>query len=214
MFGIFVLVLLICTSQDIQCVPWAGNFSKVFFVVLHFVACSWPYSSLSSIDTPGVIKRVSDLFQGHPSLIFGFNTFLPPGFKIFNTAGETTTQLVSEPAVMEAKPPPPPQQPVEFDHAINYVTTIKKRFTDEPQTYKDFLEILHKYQKEQTSIEEVLEKVHRCHQMFVNVRHQAHATPQNVTRCRFPSCSRIIQICSRSSPIFYQKAFRGKQRND
>lgn len=37
---------------------------------------------LYSIDTPGVINRVSQLFKGHPDLIMGFNTFLPPGYKI------------------------------------------------------------------------------------------------------------------------------------
>lgn len=37
---------------------------------------------VSSIDTPGVISRVSQLFKGHPDLIMGFNTFLPPGYKI------------------------------------------------------------------------------------------------------------------------------------
>ena len=35
-----------------------------------------------SIDTPGVICRVSQLFNGHPNLIQGFNTFLPPGYRI------------------------------------------------------------------------------------------------------------------------------------
>jgi paired amphipathic helix protein Sin3a len=35
-----------------------------------------------SIDTPGVIDRVSNLFKGHPTLIQGFNTFLPPGYRI------------------------------------------------------------------------------------------------------------------------------------
>ena len=35
-----------------------------------------------AIDTPGVIGRVSQLFQGNPSLIQGFNTFLPPGYRI------------------------------------------------------------------------------------------------------------------------------------
>lgn len=34
------------------------------------------------IDTPGVIERVSSLFTGHPELIQGFNTFLPPGYRI------------------------------------------------------------------------------------------------------------------------------------
>lgn len=38
--------------------------------------------SFCSIDTPGVISRVSQLFKGHPDLIMGFNTFLPPGYKI------------------------------------------------------------------------------------------------------------------------------------
>ncbi|MCJ1477564.1 Transcriptional regulatory protein sin3 [Lambiella insularis] len=35
-----------------------------------------------AIDTPGVIDRVSNLFNGHPELIQGFNTFLPPGYRI------------------------------------------------------------------------------------------------------------------------------------
>jgi paired amphipathic helix protein Sin3a len=48
---------------------------------------------------------------------------------------------------------------LEFDHAISYVTTIKKRFANEPYTYKKFLEILHTYQKEQRGIKEVLDEV-------------------------------------------------------
>lgn len=35
-----------------------------------------------AIDTPGVIGRVSQLFAGNPDLIQGFNTFLPPGYRI------------------------------------------------------------------------------------------------------------------------------------
>lgn len=35
-----------------------------------------------AIDTPGVIGRVSQLFAGNPELIQGFNTFLPPGYRI------------------------------------------------------------------------------------------------------------------------------------
>ena len=42
-----------------------------------------------SIDTPGVIARVSCLFKGHPELIVGFNTFLPPGYKIEVTPMDT-----------------------------------------------------------------------------------------------------------------------------
>ncbi len=42
----------------------------------------------NSIDTPGVIERVSTLFAGHPNLIQGFNTFLPPGYRIECGAGD------------------------------------------------------------------------------------------------------------------------------
>ncbi|KAG7391744.1 Paired amphipathic helix protein Sin3b [Phytophthora pseudosyringae] len=184
-----------------------------------------------AIDTPGVILRVSTLFRGYPNLILGFNTFLPPGYRI---RPDTSIEVIpsqmagrggvqpsmfgvgapqSANANMGHRPPPvtippppysPPElhkptpssrqqlapasqmktggkpkkqqqqaptpnggnaaarsstNPVEFDHAIHYVTTIKQRFADEPETYKEFLAILHTYQKEQRSIRQVLDQV-------------------------------------------------------
>ena len=178
------------------------------------------------IDTPGVIRSVSNLFMGnkkvsfgrltdsrtpsslslslpthlpfpflflpprppanppqpttnYPQLVLGFNTFLPEGYKIelpldgngppvavYQAPGQTGVTRILGPgsdpapapsvppsaapaaAVKQGAPPPPQQahpppqpvqqqqqqqqqapggQPVEFDHAINYVTTIKKR---------------------------------------------------------------------------------------
>ncbi|KAL0094572.1 Sin3 family co-repressor-domain-containing protein [Phycomyces blakesleeanus] len=172
-----------------------------------------------SIDTPGVIERVSTLFKGHPTLISGFNTFLPPGYRIecsydprepdlirvttpsgttTTTGGSSTTQPYypsyghmpapppqqmsmhsnpqssmqgSYPPIGESSRPIIPQYqsnvagqtqqangkrgPVEFNHAINYVNKIKNRFTGRPETYKQFLEILQTYQKEQKPIQVV-----------------------------------------------------------
>lgn len=196
------------------------------------------------------------MFRGYPNLILGFNTFLPPGYRIRpDTSIEVTAQQVPGgrpvngppsmfsgglPSVSQgsvgpvhrpppvtipppaygpadlqggvhhssAKQPTPSRQPlapapgqsksggqggqgkqggskkplqsqqlpaqggqgaagssrsstnaVEFDHAIHYVTTIKQRFADEPETYKEFLAILHTYQKEQRSIRQVLDQV-------------------------------------------------------
>uniref|UniRef100_H2YZP4 Paired amphipathic helix protein Sin3a n=1 Tax=Ciona savignyi TaxID=51511 RepID=H2YZP4_CIOSA len=208
-----------------------------------------------SIDTPGVIARVSHLFNGHPDLIVGFNTFLPPGYKIEVSAndqvsvtgpnmipqtihplgvlepGQSTTTIqdynLTNPRfipLMEKLPPSYPNyrpialhpaptihnflllnnplikihiwiektilssdtnhrvntntaasqnipssavstnqpqqttnaagQPVEFNHAINYVNKIKNRFQGQPDIYKAFLEILHKYQKEQRNVKD------------------------------------------------------------
>uniref|UniRef100_A0A8B9KC97 Paired amphipathic helix protein Sin3a n=1 Tax=Astyanax mexicanus TaxID=7994 RepID=A0A8B9KC97_ASTMX len=133
-----------------------------------------------SIDTPGVISRVSQLFKGHPDLIMGFNTFLPPGYKI---EVQTNDLPLQSPALTPSSQPnpsippyasprsPPPQphtpvsstpnapplqnnQPVEFNHAINYVNKIKNRFQGQPDIYKAFLEILHTYQKEQRNAKE------------------------------------------------------------
>ena len=167
---------------------------------------------LCRIDTPGVIKRVSELFKGHNNLILGFNTFLPPGYKIelvSSPSGSGTVPTATGPTgslpinlstgggmaghqqplmASAARPPvhavPPPVRtgpqsgPAEFDHAISYVTKIKKRFATDPATYKvrplrgrggcdgrtnthapllqAFLEILHAYQKQQRNIKDVL----------------------------------------------------------
>ncbi|EGZ77928.1 hypothetical protein NEUTE2DRAFT_154470 [Neurospora tetrasperma FGSC 2509] len=239
-----------------------------------------------TINTPGVITRVSELFAGHPNLIQGFNTFLPPGYRIecglennpnsirvttpqgstsFSIGGSRAPQLepaqsTSGPgqAFLSARPgnwPPstvqhsiespevaysvpaqngpagfsgpnqnapfentsPVQQrsvpagqngaagthagpaprnahtptptvagqpnsngsvahqaiiekrgPVEFNHAISYVnkikyglelTLFKNRFQDKPEIYKQFLEILQTYQREQKPIQDVYSQV-------------------------------------------------------
>ncbi|KAK5088116.1 Transcriptional regulatory protein sin3 [Lithohypha guttulata] len=214
-----------------------------------------------AIDTPGVISRVSELFNGHPELIQGFNTFLPPGYRIecgtadnpdairvttpsgtishslqnrnrdpFDTmppAGlprqdtvESTRSWAQQisPAARHARlpgydpdseamlqdqrnvsqlqnaasaaanghtrpaqgsSPIPGQQglypqqaslfgngadikrggPVEFNHAISYVNKIKNRFVQQPEIYKQFLEILQTYQRESKPIQDVYAQV-------------------------------------------------------
>ncbi|KAK7204077.1 hypothetical protein BZA70DRAFT_281422 [Myxozyma melibiosi] len=165
-----------------------------------------------SIDTPGVIDRVSTLFSGHPNLIQGFNTFLPPGYRIecsldpsdpnpirVTTPMGTTTRPDGQVPVYDQRggwpPEPYPYQaephaqsgnsmsqlqavangsrqtaaqqaeqkrvggPVEFNHAISYVNKIKNRFASQPDIYKNFLEILQTYQREQKPIADVYAQV-------------------------------------------------------
>uniref|UniRef100_A0A674B6G1 Paired amphipathic helix protein Sin3a n=1 Tax=Salmo trutta TaxID=8032 RepID=A0A674B6G1_SALTR len=107
-----------------------------------------------SIDTPGVISRVSQLFKGHPDLIMGFNTFLPPGYKIEVQTNEQVNSHAPVSSTPSSGPPLQNNQPVEFNHAINYVNKIKNRFQGQPDIYKAFLEILHTYQKEQRNAKE------------------------------------------------------------
>uniref|UniRef100_A0A8C7L878 SIN3 transcription regulator family member Aa n=1 Tax=Oncorhynchus kisutch TaxID=8019 RepID=A0A8C7L878_ONCKI len=199
-----------------------------------------------SIDTPGVISRVSQLFKGHPDLIMGFNTFLPPGYKIevatndlvnvttpgqihhitphgisvsqIPLSGPPTPHQPQVPAPTTTSAPPPPtqptptkmskplqspvltpssqpnpsipayaspqsptlqphtpisgtpnapllqnNQPVEFNHAINYVNKIKNRFQGQPDIYKAFLEILHTYQLLSKTTAEKAESVRNDH---------------------------------------------------
>uniref|UniRef100_A0A8C5BI67 SIN3 transcription regulator family member Ab n=1 Tax=Gadus morhua TaxID=8049 RepID=A0A8C5BI67_GADMO len=120
-----------------------------------------------SIDTPGVISRVSQLFKGHPDLIMGFNTFLPPGYKIEVQTNDRVNLFwliffhfhfvcgwVGGYITPTGGPALQNNQPVEFNHAINYVNKIKNRFQGQPDIYKAFLEILHTYQKEQRNAKE------------------------------------------------------------
>lgn len=192
------------------------------------------------IDTPGVIERVSALFHGNPSLIQGFNTFLPPGYRIemsddprdpdiitvTTPEGTTTTSTHTfghhhsraAPVALGVGPLPfvggsssnglpgsrsntphsyplplsyghvpseggpgtyspglqgastkaaasflenlnnrnvEKQQTGEFNHAILYLNKIKARYTDDPDKYKNFLEILQTYQKEQRGLNDV-----------------------------------------------------------
>ncbi|KAF7312114.1 Histone deacetylase complex, SIN3 component [Mycena indigotica] len=171
------------------------------------------------IDTPGVIQRVSQLFQGNRMLIQGFNTFLPNGYRIDvsrNTEEPYTITVTTpqgtqttnsnfvarrEPTHFAPTPTLPPiagsssrsrtptyhhqsqfehpapqllppvnvtayppahsrtsekaqQPPGEFNHAMQYLNKIKARYADDPGTYKQFLDILQQYQKEQKHLHE------------------------------------------------------------
>ncbi|KAJ2703601.1 hypothetical protein H4R19_005303, partial [Coemansia spiralis] len=81
-----------------------------------------------AIDTPGVISRVSRLFYGSPALIQGFNTFLPPGYRIECSDDPTEGVRVTTPSGsiipdmqrqgsggpmlgLPQSPPPAPSQP-------------------------------------------------------------------------------------------------------
>lgn len=61
-----------------------------------------------AIDTPGVIGRVSHLFAGNPELIQGFNTFLPPGYRIEVTGDDPNSIRVTTPmgTTVSAMPEP------------------------------------------------------------------------------------------------------------
>nr|KAF6283307.1 SIN3 transcription regulator family member B [Pipistrellus kuhlii] len=122
-----------------------------------------------SIDTPGVIRRVSQLFHEHPDLIVGFNAFLPLGYRIdipkngklniqsplssqenSHNHSDCTENYKQQLLYKEDKPQVPLESDsVEFNNAISYVNKIKTRFLDHPEIYRSFLEILHTYQKEQ-----------------------------------------------------------------
>lgn len=129
-------------------------------------------------------------------MIQGFNTFLPPGYRIecsldpsdpnpirvTTPTGTTTRPNITSGTYgqrwgneeQQAAPPAQPQQfsqeqqalqqqngggQIEFNHAISYVNKIKTRFANQPDIYKQFLEILQTYQREQKPIGEVYEQV-------------------------------------------------------
>ncbi|KAJ7773028.1 histone deacetylase complex, SIN3 component [Mycena metata] len=155
----------------------------------HFLDIMKEFKS-QTIDTPGVIKRVSHLFNGHAVLIQGFNTFLPVGYRIecskdafdsnyitVTTPTGTTMQTTNNghgggpilwsttearratPGVAPAPSPPPRPPSAESKHesqtiepAVQYVQKIKQRC--DPETYRQFLDILSKYHHKPDTIDE------------------------------------------------------------
>ena len=71
------------------------------------------------------------------------------------TPGVATLLGGLQPSGTPSQDPQDSKRPVEFNHAINYVNKIKNRFSSDPDTYKQFLEILQTYQKEQRPIRAV-----------------------------------------------------------
>uniref|UniRef100_A0A8C2GNG3 Paired amphipathic helix protein Sin3b n=1 Tax=Cyprinus carpio TaxID=7962 RepID=A0A8C2GNG3_CYPCA len=88
-FSVSILSLYTCLLWFILCVEDALSYLdqvKIRFgndpgIYNKFLDIMKEFKS-QSIDTPGVINRVSQLFHGHPDLVLGFNAFLPPGYRI------------------------------------------------------------------------------------------------------------------------------------
>jgi paired amphipathic helix protein Sin3a len=79
------------------------------------------------------------------SLIRGFNVFLPHGYRIEcpSDSQGTNSITVTTPTGTTTHPVLAP----EFNNAIQYVNKIKTHFEDDPDKYKQFLEILQTYRE-------------------------------------------------------------------
>ncbi|OUC41001.1 paired amphipathic helix repeat-containing domain protein [Trichinella nativa] len=132
------------------------------------------------LDTAAVLKRVAVLFHGMPHLILGFNTFLPPGYRV-DVHGDRAEEIIlytpsghvlsfSESDLLTERRDPgtaclpcvsikqhsilDQSNPVlgEFSFALNYVNKIKTRFSDRPEVYDAFLKVLKEYQKDNAAL--------------------------------------------------------------
>ncbi|KAH0768449.1 hypothetical protein KY290_004412 [Solanum tuberosum] len=94
------------------------------------------------IDPVGVIERVRELFKGHPSLLLGFNAFVPNGYKIMlNDEDKASSKKTTN-----------------YEEERNLVENIKKCFGND-QEFKLFVDIMMMYKKESKDINEVYHEV-------------------------------------------------------
>jgi paired amphipathic helix protein Sin3a len=73
-----------------------------------------------------------------------FDPSYPPGYP----QSSQTTAAASVLGNLNSKSHVEKQPAGEFNHAIQYLNKIKARFTDDSNTYKQFLDILQTYQKD------------------------------------------------------------------
>ncbi|CAG5127146.1 unnamed protein product [Candidula unifasciata] len=122
------------------------------------------------IDTPGVVNRVSNMFRGHPDLIVGFNTFLPPGYKMEVHCGSinvhqpgqqvmsitalallqavSTVNRVSAPSLAGGQQQQFQSQHLKLKDALSYLDQVKLQFSNQPQVFHDFLDVLEKFKSQ------------------------------------------------------------------
>jgi paired amphipathic helix protein Sin3a len=102
--------------------------------------------------------------------------------------GQSTTAAASFLGNLSNKYPVEQQPATQFNHAIQYLNKIKARYGDDPNTYKQFLEILQTYQKEQKYLQDV--------GLFLNVTccHRIHCLSKVTGIC--PGAD-AIQGCAR-----------------
>lgn len=84
-----------------------------------------------AIDTPGVIGRVSQLFTGNPELIQGFNTFLPPGYRI-ECGADSESIRVTTPMGSSIRPMPAPARSHPEDRAQEGARPTNGTYTPQP----------------------------------------------------------------------------------
>ncbi|THH08411.1 hypothetical protein EW145_g2724 [Phellinidium pouzarii] len=142
------------------------QFSKTPVVYNKFLDIMKDFKN-QTIDTPGVIQRVSSLFSGYPSLIEGFNTFLPAGYRIECTVDAHDINIITvttpDGTTVQSQSADPSEHTIEpnsvssllaeslpYTHeqispAMEYVTKIKQRFAGHADLYQEFLEILNLY---------------------------------------------------------------------
>ncbi|KAF8167408.1 hypothetical protein B0H34DRAFT_644805 [Crassisporium funariophilum] len=79
----------------------------------------------------------------------GFDPMFSPGLQNpQTTAAASFLNNLNNKGTVEKQPPG------EFNHAIQYLNKIKARYAEEPNTYKQFLDILQTYQKEQRHVQD------------------------------------------------------------
>jgi paired amphipathic helix protein Sin3a len=98
------------------------------------------------------------LSRSHTPLTLLHHTQQPPFDPSFSPAfhNPQTTAAASVLGNLSNNRNPVERQPHgEFNHAIHYLNKIKARYADDPNTYKQFLDILQTYQKEQRQLHDV-----------------------------------------------------------
>ncbi|KAG8917803.1 hypothetical protein FRC01_002202 [Tulasnella sp. 417] len=100
------------------------------------------------VDTPGVMERVATLFNGHASLIRGFNIFAPDGYKLSCTDnGEVIRPSIITPHEANSSAPGPSDSSWVID-AVLYFEMVRTEFEEQPAVYDQFMELINDYKKQ------------------------------------------------------------------
>eukprot|EP00924_Labyrinthula_sp_SR-Ha-C_P004134 snap_masked-scaffold_3-processed-gene-15.34-mRNA-1 protein AED:0.15 eAED:0.19 QI:0/0/0/0.5/1/1/2/0/1523 len=121
-----------------------------------------PNTKLEPTSSPGqdAGMREANGTQKQQSLGTGSDSMIQAVGGSSNTSGQmgydAVKLQVAQQGAVGAVTPKDPQGKNQFTNAIEYVNQVKHRFSNDPQIYRTFLDMLHKYEKEEGSITEVV----------------------------------------------------------
>jgi paired amphipathic helix protein Sin3a len=123
---------------------------------------------MQQTDTPGVIREISNLFQGNRKLMLGFNMLMLDGYRIEEPPdpdiGSSEVLAVFRAPFPDVALPILRESPLVLDDALAYMDQVKAEFADRPHIYNEFLDTTKAFMAQKVNTVEAIRRLNNLFQ--------------------------------------------------